>query len=153
MKNFVSTRVWLTQNSTTTILELDGQVQGYVIEPPVRIFNIQDNTAIPQGTYDVGISFSEKFNRNLPYLKNVHGYVDGQVRIHPGNFENSVNPATGQVQRDSEACQVVGAGPRGIDYIARSLDMFTRLFLIIDLAITDGEMVKYAVIDILKPVI
>lgn len=152
MKHFESTRIWLTQESTISVLELNGQLQGYVIEPPVRaVFNIPDNTAIPAGTYDLGIRVSPRFNRPVVYLKNVPGFTDGDIEMHPGNFENSVNPATGQVQRDSEACQVVGM-VRGLDCLYQSTDLCARLFAVVQAAITANEPVKYQVIDILKPV-
>ncbi len=44
---------------------------------------IQNKTAIPSGTYEVALSFSNRFQRLLPELKDVPGYVG--VRIHNGN--------------------------------------------------------------------
>lgn len=49
---------------------------------------VQDKTAIPRGIYEVGITFSNRFQKPLPQLFEVEGYSG--VRIHGGNrAENS----------------------------------------------------------------
>ena len=40
-------------------------------------------TAIPTGRYEVTVTYSPHFKRNLPLLNDVPGYLG--VRIHPGN--------------------------------------------------------------------
>lgn len=44
---------------------------------------VPNMTAIPYGKYEVLITYSPRFRRNLPILLNVPGYEG--VRIHPGN--------------------------------------------------------------------
>lgn len=48
---------------------------------------VYGKTAIPTGRYDVAISYSPKFKRNLPLLLDVKGYSG--IRIHNGKDANS----------------------------------------------------------------
>lgn len=60
----------------------------------VKVFG---KTAIPTGRYELILSFSERFQRQLPLLLHVPAF-DG-IRIHNGNFA-----------RDTDGCLLVGAG-------------------------------------------
>lgn len=53
-------------------------------------------TAIPEGTYEVTLTFSDRFKKLLPILFNVPCFT--AIRIHGGNTE-----------ADSEGCILVGA--------------------------------------------
>lgn len=44
---------------------------------------IAGETAIPTGTYNVVITYSPKFNKDLPLIENVKGFEG--IRIHTGN--------------------------------------------------------------------
>lgn len=66
-----------------------------VIGQPVAQWKIQNQTAIPAGTYKVIMSFSPHFNRILPELLDVLGYSG--VRIHNGNTE-----------ADTDGCILIG---------------------------------------------
>lgn len=60
-----------------------------------KIEKVYGKTAIPTGTYKVEVTFSNKFKKDLPLLKDVKGF-DG-IRIHSGNTEE-----------DSLGCIIVG---------------------------------------------
>ena len=49
----------------------------------IKKIKIKGNTCIPYGTYNVTITYSPRFKRNLPLINNVKGF-DG-IRIHSGN--------------------------------------------------------------------
>ena len=49
----------------------------------IKKIKIKGNTCIPYGTYNVTITYSPRFKKNLPLLNDVKGF-DG-IRIHSGN--------------------------------------------------------------------
>lgn len=53
--------------------------QDYVIEQK----KVYGKTAIPNGNYNVIITYSPKFKKNLPLVENVKGFEG--IRIHSGN--------------------------------------------------------------------
>jgi len=62
---------------------------------PVTDWKIPGQTAIPAGLYRIMITYSMRFQRELPLLLNVPGF-DG-IRIHAGNLA-----------KDTEGCLLVG---------------------------------------------
>lgn len=77
---------------------IDGSKICNILEDPVRVLVDKNNdgdfddvgegkiygkTSIPAGTYEVIITYSNRFKKYLPLLVDVPGY-DG-IRIHPGN--------------------------------------------------------------------
>jgi len=103
-----------TEKSTIGELYVDGAFECYTLEDKVRPVKIKGITAIPAGAYEVIISFSERFNRQLPLLLNVPNF-DG-IRIHPGNTD-----------RDTEGCILVGQ-TKAPDFIGDSRVAFEALF-------------------------
>lgn len=74
---------------------------------------VYGKTAIPEGSYDVILSMSNKFKKLLPEILKVPGFKG--VRIHSGNTEN-----------DTLGCILVGL-TRGNNYIGNSRDAMKRL--------------------------
>ena len=78
-----------------TIEDIDrGLYQNDTLEYIASI-KIKHETAIPYGTYQVVMSFSNRFQKYLPELLHVPGFAG--IRIHPGNTE-----------ADSSGCLLVG---------------------------------------------
>lgn len=93
-------RKWFTPASTIGELRLDGAFQCFTLEDVFRegdIFAVKvpGATAIPEGRYDVVVSFSQRFKTELPEVRNVPNFTG--VRIHPGN-----------TAADTEGCVLVG---------------------------------------------
>jgi Family of unknown function (DUF5675) len=107
---------------------IDGEHECYTLEPvtrPADAEKIFGKTAIPYGTYNVSITFSNHFQRSLPLLADVPNFEG--VRIHPGN-----------TAADTEGCCLVGETP-GRDAIGQSVSAFNKLFPKIEAAIGRGE--------------
>lgn len=76
-------------------LYINGKYFSDVLEDPdrgltdsmsleeIKRIKIKGNTCIPYGTYNITITYSPRFKKNLPLLNNVKGF-DG-IRIHSGN--------------------------------------------------------------------
>lgn len=78
-------RKWFTEKSTTGILYIDDKFFCYTLEDVVRPAGekIPGKTAIPWGTYPLVVTFSNRFQKPLPLLIGVPGFVG--IRIHSGN--------------------------------------------------------------------
>ena len=62
---------------------------------PVEQWKVKAQTAIPQGVYNVRVTFSQRFQKLLPEVLNVPGFTG--IRIHSGNKH-----------QDSEGCILLG---------------------------------------------
>jgi hypothetical protein len=69
------------------VRQVDGQ--------PVSSWKVQNETAIPTGSYKVSITFSNRFQSKLPLLHDVDGFTG--IRIHSGNSS-----------KNTEGCLLVG---------------------------------------------
>ena len=88
------------------VREVDGQ--------PVSQWKVQNETAIPKGTYRVVLDYSNRFKRELPHILNVPGYEG--VRIHTGNSS-----------KDTEGCLIVGMSWDKGDWVGSSKAAYTKL--------------------------
>jgi hypothetical protein len=78
-------------------LSIDGQPFCATLEDvvrevpgvPVHAWKVPGNTAIPSGMYEVEITYSQRFKRDLPLLLNVPGFAG--IRIHAGNTEDETS--------------------------------------------------------------
>lgn len=94
---------------------INGMWECYTLEDVVRKGpKVPGKTAIPEGTYGVRVTFSNRFKRDLPLLDNVSGFEG--IRIHPGNTD-----------ADTEGCILVGRA-KSIDRIYNSRDAFDTLY-------------------------
>ena len=117
----------LSDRYTIGKLYVDGKYHCDTLEDTDRALEahpdakIYGKTAIPRGTYDVIISMSNRFKRELPLLKNVPGF-DG-IRIHPGN-----------THEDTDGCVLVGVLSDSGDRVVMSRVTFDGLFKLLDRA-------------------
>ena len=103
-----------TDQSTIGELSVNGAFECFTLEDKVRPVKIKGETAIPGGTYEVAVTFSNKFQKFLPLLLDVPNF-DG-IRIHTGN-----------TAKDTLGCILVGQG-KGVDSISSSRLAFGPLF-------------------------
>lgn len=92
-----------------TVREVPGQ--------PVVAWKVSGKTAIPARTYDVVVTMSARFRRELPLLVDVPGFTG--IRIHPGN-----------TAEDTEGCLLPGLDHTGSG-VGRSRLAFDALFALI----------------------
>jgi len=69
--------------STIGDLLIDGKFYCYTLEDMYRDKKIKKVTAIPYGTYEVIINFSNRFQKPMPLLLNVPNFEG--IRIHNGS--------------------------------------------------------------------
>ena len=106
-----------------TLEDKEREVEG----KSVAEWKIAHETAIPKGTYNVVVTFSNRFQRDLPLLEGVPGF-DG-IRIHPGN-----------TSADTEGCILVGRG-KTEKTVTESIAAFNALFTKIQQALADSDVV------------
>jgi hypothetical protein len=114
MKLFLERDIF-TDTATTGRLSIGMDFECYTLEDVVRDIKIKGETAIPYGTYEVIINWSNRFQRPMPLLLNVPGFEG--IRIHAGN-----------TAADTEGCILVGQS-RGVDYVKDSRKAFAELFV------------------------
>ena len=93
-------RIYKGDTYTIGRMFIDGQYVCDTLEDPVRILNeyedkVYGKTAIPEGVYQVKLTYSPRFKTILPEILNVQ-FFSG-IRIHAGN-----------TAEDSEGCILVG---------------------------------------------
>lgn len=113
-------RLHKTGKSIIGELSINGVFECYTLEDIERKVKVAGKTAIPKGTYKVGISMSNRFKKMLPILFDVPNFTG--VRIHSGN-----------VAENTEGCILVG-NTRSLDFIGESRKAFNKLFAKMKLA-------------------
>ena len=107
-------RKTFTEESTIGELSVNGKFECFTLEDKVRAVKIHGKTAIPAGIYEVVITFSDKFQKQLPLFLNVPNFAG--IRIHSGN-----------TAADTEGCILVGE-TKGEDTVGKSRAAFKALF-------------------------
>jgi hypothetical protein len=112
--NLKLVRKTFTEQSTIGELSVNGKFECFTLEDKVRAVKIHGSTAIPEGIYEVVITFSDKFKKQLPLLLDVPNFEG--IRIHSGN-----------VAADTEGCILVGQ-TKSQDFVGGSRNAFKSLF-------------------------
>jgi hypothetical protein len=108
-----------------TLEDLVREVKG----KPVEEWKIRGETAIPEGVYKITVTHSRHFDRDLPLLNAVPGFLG--VRIHSGNTD-----------ADTDGCILVGSKvSEDGESLLESRKAFDELFEMIRDAIDVGEEV------------
>lgn len=92
-----------------TLEDKDRGLDDTLSEDYINKIKVFGKTAIPAGKYNVSITYSPHFKKNLPLVTNVKGF-DG-IRIHSGNTDKDTlgcilvgyNSVTGKVINSKEA--------------------------------------------------
>lgn len=113
----VLNRIFLNDKATIGELYVDDTYLCDTLEDKVRPAGtkVYSETAIPDGTYEVILSYSPRFKQILPEVLNVPNFTG--IRIHKGNSS-----------ADSSGCILVGTWD-GLkeDWISNSKKAFDRL--------------------------
>lgn len=89
---------------------------------PVAEWKVQNETAIPKGTYPLSVTYSNRFKTMMPLLSNVDGFTG--IRIHTGN-----------TSKNTEGCLIVGSSWDGrSDWVGGSKIAYERLLPMIQSA-------------------
>lgn len=132
-------RSWCGPVCTIGTLTVDGVYECFTLEDvqrgtdgaSVKDWKIHGETAIPYGAYNVLITPSVRFKRDLPLVENVPGFAG--IRIHPGN-----------TSADTEGCILVGR-TKGPAFVGESRAAFSALYAKIANALDAGDRVTLEV--------
>lgn len=115
-------------------LYIDGKFECYTLEDTVRDNGVKVDgaTAIPAGLYQLVLTFSNRFQKILPLLLKVPNFEG--VRMHSGNTD-----------KDTEGCILVGRTKSSEDYIGESKLALAHLLPQIQAALNAGEKVTIEV--------
>jgi hypothetical protein len=102
-------------NYTIGVMAIDGEFYCYTLENKVRTVKIPNETAIPEGNYDVVIDFSNSFQVDMPHILKVPGFDD--IRIHSGNTD-----------KDSGGSILIGMDWEKGDFISKSKEAYDGFF-------------------------
>jgi hypothetical protein len=120
-------------------LSIDGVFKCFTLEDqvrelpgvPVASWKISGQTAIPVGTYDATINFSQRFKKQLIRLLSVEGFEG--ILVHAGN--KAV---------DTDGCLLVGMDKTG-DSVGRSKIALDMLQPLVQAALDRGESVSITI--------
>lgn len=120
---------------------VDGESECFTLEDTIRAdgIKIHGETAIDAGLYQVDITWSPRFQRMMPLLLNVRGFVG--VRIHTGNTAG-----------DTEGCIIVGDKRSGPGILGgTSTPAYGRLLKKLLAAKAKGEAIDCEIVNAPAP--
>lgn len=138
-------RKWKKEKYTIGNLYVNGVFFSNVLEDTVRglrqdmtpeeikKIKIHGQTAIPSGRYEIRVTLSARFRRQLPILLNVPGYAG--VRIHSGNTD-----------ANTEGCLLPGKNDR-VGQVSNSRATMAALQKQIEEAIYQNSKVYIEIVD------
>lgn len=133
-----------TEKSTIGTLSINGVAECFILEDKDRGLNdamplskinelkVYGETAIPYGRYEIDITMSARFKKQLPILLNVKGYEG--IRIHTGN--KAV---------DTHGCLLPG-NVKGVGRVGDSTIAFNKLFAKLKTAKANKERVFITIV-------
>lgn len=114
--------------------DLDGSIHRcFTLEDVERAEKIKGETAIPKGIYNVVLTWSPKFRREVMMLENVPNF--DRIYIHAGNDQD-----------DTEGCILVGNIRRGTERIDKSTAALSDVMQLFNEAKARGESVKIEIV-------
>ena len=114
--NLTLTRLKFTPKTTIGELMVEDKWQCWTLEDAVRSGpKVPGETAIPYGSYEIVLTYSQRFRRVMPLLLDVPGFEG--IRIHSGNTAS-----------DTHGCILVGRTRVDDDTIGESRLAFAALF-------------------------
>ncbi|WP_313531318.1 DUF5675 family protein [Sphingobacterium multivorum] len=99
-------RVRQGNNSTLSELYINGTFQCYGLEDTVRDVKIKGRTAIPAGTYKLGLNLEGSMN--AAYKKRFPAMHEGMIEIRNISHFSLVYIHIGNTHEDTEGCLLVG---------------------------------------------
>ncbi len=108
-----------------TIEDCDRGLNQHMTETEIKRIKVQNETAIPVGTYKLTVSMSPEFGRKLIEVLNVPGYLG--IRIHKGN-----------TAKDSAGCILPGNNTEK-GKVTNSTKFEELLTSMVESAISNGE--------------
>lgn len=131
--NLTLNRVMFSSSATLGKLYRGSDFLCYTLEDTDRKLEcdgekVYGQTAIPRGTYQVVVDWSNRFNKELPRLVDVPGFEG--IRIHTGNKPE-----------DTEGCVLVGTNIINENLIGNSRTAMLLLMAKLNAAYNKGEQV------------
>lgn len=132
-------RIFLGSSATIGELYIDKKYIADTLEDRVRPEGekVYGKTAIPEGTYEMVLSYSPRFKKILPEILNVPNFTG--IRIHCGNSS-----------ADSSGCILVGTwdGEKE-DWVSDSKIAFNKLMSLLEEATNNKEKITITVKSLL----
>ena len=133
-------RIFLGSSATIGELYIDKKYIADTLEDRVRSEGekVYGKTAIPEGTYEMVLSYSPRFKKILPEILNVPNFTG--IRIH------SLNKA-----EDSEGCIGVGEwNGKDTNWISNSRIAFNELMSLLQKAANNKEKITITINNLWK---